>query len=629
MIKRIISVLLLTVMLALCACGGDGTAETTAEQEQTAPVTEEPDDDTDYISAKDFYNDGYSNNSLVGIDKFGRKFDVSVPKTDKERNVGLFYFLTLGQHPEKVQSDKIFDVSKILEMENGLDIMFSDSYYDENIAPEGALYFWGEPLYGYYNMGDIWVIRRHLQLLTEAGVDFLCFDVTNAVTYDAVFVKIMKEICTLRQKGFDAPQVVFYTHAYSMNVVRMLYNNLYKRGLYQDAWFMYNGKPLIVAYTNVEDDCNPIKYNPEPLSDEILEFFSFKRPEWPDEYKTYSDSMPWIEWTYPAPLHTDVVNVSVAAHIHPPMSQSIYNGLKSYGRGWSVSQMKNISEDAEKGTYFAYNWKNAVKQDPDIVFVTGWNEWTAEKFKFTGRKGYMLVDLADMEFSRDIEMMKGGYEDSFYLQLCDYIRQYKNTALEDTKVKSEPVNIMMSESTAEWNKVRAVYKSVGSDNSPRNSAGAASSVKYYQAPARNNIYEIRVIDDDEYVYFYVKTDDVITEREENDEGWMNIFIGIGDLEETGWNGYEYIINRHFSGSNVTKIEKLSGDFTSEECGDGIYYVHGNILQVKIPKEKIGLQPGQTFYFKVADGIEKPDDIMDYYVSGRSLPMGRLSFRYMG
>ena len=35
----------------------------------------------------------------------------------------------------------------------------------------------------------------------------------------------------------------------------------------------------------------------------------------------------------------------------------------------------------------------------------------------------------------------------------------------------------------------------------------------------------------------------------------------------------------------------------------------------------------TLYFKVADSIEKEDDIMDYYVSGDSVPMGRLVFTY--
>ena len=56
---------------------------------------------------------------------------------------------------------------------------------------------------------------------------------------------------------------------------------------------------------------------------------------------------------------------------------------------------------------------------------------------------------------------------------------------------------------------------------------------------------------------------------------------------------------------------------------------GNILQLKIPKTALGIEGRASVYFKVADGIDRPDDIMNYYVSGRSVPMGRLSFRYIG
>ena len=59
-------------------------------------------------------------------------------------------------------------------------------------------------------------------------------------------------------------------------------------------------------------------------------------------------------------------------------------------------------------------------------------------------------------------------------------------------------------------------------------------------------------------------------------------------------------------------------------------VTGNVMQVKVAKAVLGIDAEvNQFYFKFADGIDKPDDIMDYYVSGKSLPMGRLSFRYLG
>ena len=193
--KKAFCALLALLTLLLTACSGKN-SDTEPIPEDTIPETHITEDDTVYIDAKDYYNNGNSNSYVVGIDKLGRTFDASVPKTDKKRQVGIFYFLTLGQHPNKY-SNKIYDTQEILKLENGLDLMFSLDALDENIAPAGAAYFWGQPLYGYYNSTDVWVIRRHLQLLAMAGVDYLCFDVTNAVTYDAVYPLIMKQIWSM------------------------------------------------------------------------------------------------------------------------------------------------------------------------------------------------------------------------------------------------------------------------------------------------------------------------------------------------------------------------------------------------------------------------------------------------
>ncbi len=631
--KKIIIFILCIVFTLPLLFGCDNENPPVTETETTAKTTETEkppeEDDTVYINAKDYYNNGFSTNYIVGIDQLGRSFDASVPKTDKDRQVGIFYFLTLGQHLNQY-SDKIYDTTKILQMENGLELMFSLDALDESIAPAGAGYFWSEPLYGYYNSMDVWVIRRHLQLLSAAGVDFLCFDVTNAVTYDSVYPIIMREICALKEQGWEnVPEVAFYTHSYSTNIVNKLYENIYSKGLYKESWYYYKDKPLIVAYKNPSQDraaTGADGYNPGKLSSEILNFFSFKRPEWPSEYTTYKDSVPWVEWQYPSPVHGDVINVAVASHPAIPMSASLTQGALNFGRGWSVTEQRNITEDAPKGTYFQSNWDTALEADTDMIFVTGWNEWVATKFEYNGE--YALVDQCNGEFSRDSEMTADEYEDNFYLQLCDNIRRYKNTSVGEARVKTVDVNIPMIEDTTEWNKVKAVFRSIGRDNSPRSYIGAIPSITYEQPAARNNIYEIRVTESETHLYFYIKTDDVIAEREENDTGWMNIFIGIGDLSLDGWCGYEYVINRGAKNGRTT-VEKLSADFSGTSAGEGVYYMSGNILQVKIPKETLGITGRANIYFKVADGVEHPEDIMDYYVSGRSLPMGRLSFRYIG
>ena len=631
---NISAVLKRSICLALCAvlalgllgilgCTGGGNGGTDNEK------TEE--DDTvktiTGITAAEYYGNGYSNNYIVGIDQFGRTVNAAAgEKQDKERNVGIFYFCTLGQHG----GNQIYDVTKILEMEDGMDIMFRQ---DNSIAPVGAGYFWGEPLYGYYNSADSWVIRRHLALLSMAGVDFIVFDVTNAVTYDTVVGRIISEATKLIDAGWTVPGLVFYTNAYSHRVITNLYNSYYRRGKYDALWYYVDGKPLIIGNISEEADYAEVvsrekNYKSNKLSDEILDYFYFRDAQWPSEsYK--ENGFPWIEWTYPAPVHNDVINVAVASHPALPMSFSITRGDRNWGRGWNVNTLQNEPDKAYEGQFFQSTWDVALEEDPGTVFVLGWNEWVAGKMLYDGE--YALVDLANMEFSRDIEMMKGGYNDAFYIQLAKNIRAYKDTPVQSgAQFDSADVTVPMSSDISAWDAVEAVFRNNIAVNKARNSNGAAPTVHYETAAFRNNVTEIRVAHDAENFYFLIKAEGDIIPREEGDSGWMNIFIGTGSVNAKGWESYEFVVGRSDTGDGRLSIEKLSADFSGVNAGEAEYVIDGNIMQVKIPRASLGIGTGvNRFYFKLADGVENPSDVMDYYVSGLSMPMGRLSYQYLG
>ena len=51
------------------------------------------------------------------------------------------------------------------------------------------------------------------------------------------------------------------------------------------------------------------------------------------------------------------------------------------------------------------------------------------------------------------------------------------------------------------------------------------------------------------------------------------------------------------------------------------------MQVKIPLSVLGGNAKKGLYIKVADNVEKPTDMMSYYNSGKSLPLGRVSYQY--
>ncbi len=569
----------------------------------------------------EFYQNGYNTNTLIGIDMFGRTFDIRFG-TRENKQVGIFYWPWFTEGGE----EKIYDNTKILAMENGLNILTSPDLPDKKASPANAVHWWGEPLFGYYSSKDKWVARRHLRMLELAGVDYICLDCTNAVPFTGEINMLLECIDELQKEGFNPPRLTVYTHYMSINTLRTIYNSVHLRNRFPNAWYQYDGKPMVIAYDNVADDKKATGadgYNPEPLSQKILDYFTFVRPEWPNEYKTYSDSIAWCEWKYPVPLHKKFNSMTVSPAAHPgcPFSFSLTGKSTNWGRGWDPITYKNNSQDALKGTFFQKNWETVINQDPDMVYIGGWNEWTMSKFMYGGQ--YVLVDNVNFEYSRDIEPMKGGAQDSFYMQMITNIRKYKNKSI-TTALQNAKFNPVTPDASFDWSKVQAVFRKTEAVDEARDNMGAAKSVYYKQDEARNNIKEIRIVTDKDNIYFHITCADTITHRK--DAGWMNLFIGTGSLSQKGWEGYEFVVNRSGEGN----VDSLNADFSLKTAGKAGISKNGNTMVITVPRKVLGLsQTDNNFYFKVADNIENPSDITDYYVSGCSVPMGRMSFRYVG
>jgi len=130
--------------------------------------------------------------------------------------------------------------------------------------------------------------------------------------------------------------------------------------------------------------------------------------------------------------------------------------------------------------------------------------------------------------------------------------------------------------------------------------------------------------------FKVECADEITKPSDETPNWMNIFMGFEGSKEKQWQTYSYVLNRHPE-ENVTWLEKYDGD-NFVKAGQCSLEVSGNRLTVKVPIGLIAeLENAYNFVmcFKVADSVDNVDDEMDYYVSGSSVPLGRLSYTYAG
>jgi hypothetical protein len=186
--------------------------------------------------------DDLRSDTWVATDALGRSLpvasEVGPPRANKF--VGVFYFLWLGQAGELGP----FDITKILSKD-------SSAIRDPRSplwGPELYPHHWGESVFGYYVSDDESILRKHAQMLTDANVDMIVFDVTNQVTYPQSWKALCRVFDRVKREGNRAPQIAFLCpFGDPAKVVRELWNDLYSRNLYPDLWFRWEGKPLILA----------------------------------------------------------------------------------------------------------------------------------------------------------------------------------------------------------------------------------------------------------------------------------------------------------------------------------------------------------------------------------------------
>lgn len=165
--------------------------------------------------------------------------ETGLPRAD--RTVALFYFLWLGPHE---QAGGPSDVTKILA-QDPLAMQKPDSPL---WGPLHAPHHWGESIFGYYRTDDPYVLGKHAQMLADAGVDTVVFDVTNQLTYREQYTALLEAWSAVRADGGRTPQVAFLCPFWQpARVVRELWRDLYDPGRYADLWFRWEGKPMILA----------------------------------------------------------------------------------------------------------------------------------------------------------------------------------------------------------------------------------------------------------------------------------------------------------------------------------------------------------------------------------------------
>jgi len=541
----------------------------------------------------------------TAVDGLGRRLpgfeECGPPRPD--RTVGIFYFLWVNQSFTNRGNAPVYDISKILK----------ENPDKPAWGPLHAFHFWGEPELGYYTIDDEYVIRKHLELLNDAGVDDWIFDATNAITYNGQYLKICEVFQAVRKQGGRTPKLCFILNSNPADTLKRLHAEFYAKNLHPDLWFRWLGKPLLLA-------------PPEAVSEDLKSFYTVRHSwAWSDPrgwFKDGRDKWCWVDhhpqkpgW-HDAPDKPEQISVCVAQHPTSNIGRS-FRDRKQPPPGPFRSA---------EGPCFDEQWRRALEVDPPFVFVTGWNEWVAQRFEASDRSrpnmlgralkngDTFFVDQYNEEYSRDIEPMKGGFGDACYYQLVANVRRYKGVRPPEVP---RPGRIAIDGDFADWAAVRPEYFDPAGDVFHRDSIGWNKDLRYENKTGRNDFVRLKVSHDDRAVHFYAETAQPITPK--TDPKWMLLFIDADQDAATGWCGYDVLVDGG--------VKRWTGGKWAA-AGEAPCRTAGNRLELAVPRAALGLEGKPVrIDFHWADNLQRDGEILEFALSGDSAPTRRANYRY--
>jgi len=552
----------------------------------------------------------------VATDGIGRQLptyaEVGPPRAD--RQVGLFYFLWVSRDAHNVKDIPVQDITQILA--------------ENPLAPKwgkpGSFHFWGEPELGYYDIKDPFVLTRHRSMLIAAGIDTLLFDQTNTRIYPDEMFAVCENLDQGRLQGLPVPKVVGMHNTKPEVSVPLLYSALYESKKYPELWFKWLGKPLLLS-------------DPTTLTPKMKDFFTI-RHTWAHSshpwFGSGRDKWTWIDWSpqkagwHESPYIPEQVSVCVAPHPDSGRGRSFTGGKDA-----PIVPVEELR--TAEGIYFAEQWQHALKRDPPFIFITGWNEWVAQSQILGNRPhrpkqvGYTklaegdtyFIDQYNQEFSRDIEPMKNGHSDNYYYQLVANIRRYKGVRPPTVPV-IKPITI--DGEFSDWKGVLPEFRDFQGDTLHRDFYGWTKLLQYTDTTGRNDIVRAHVSSSKESVDFHVSCAADLTPA--TDPHWMQLFLDVDQNHQTGWNGYDVMVNRSAPTAEGLAIHRFK-DGTWIEEGRARYAVKGPDLELALPRALFGSSSQIRVDFKWADNLQKDDDITEFSLHGDSAPDRRFNYRY--
>ena len=552
-------------------------------------------------------------NTWVATDALGRTLptsaEVGLPRPN--RHVGIFYYLWIDS--DTTDQPGPFDNTKIMATD-------PNALSKPNSPLWGSLHsfhYWGEPLFGYYRTSDPSVLRKHAQMLSDAGVDVVFFDTTNSYNYFTQVFALADAWLDLQSRGQAVPKIVFTCRAgegdRQAEQVKQIYQTIYQNPKYRSLCYLWNGKPLIL----VSPDATR-------LSPEILSFFTFRKLLWPGKPQTngmwsLDNSLPYSDGNDRLGVddHGKLEEMAAAVAVsnaggpmstYPPVNSRAWRGRKVGGH------LETDPAATARGGQFQDEWDFVHAHDPKFVLIYDWNEWLAQKFVDKKNHVYFVDEFSESN-SKDIEPMTSGHGDDYYYQMIANIRQYKGVrAIEPVA----PAAVKIDGQFNEWDAVTPEFRDTLGDPVHRNYAAFGKNAgTYINDTGRNDIASAKVSFDASRVYFLVRTSGPLIKADHGD--WMTLYIDSDHDPKTGWLGYDLRV----SPATRTVEKNVDGKYEWTKVGDVEIAVGADAVELSIPRSLVS---GDIIDFKWTDNCFKRGDWTDFTLNGDAAPNDRFNYR---
>ncbi|AGE56485.1 hypothetical protein ATCVNEJV2_008L [Acanthocystis turfacea Chlorella virus NE-JV-2] len=272
-------------------------------------------------------------------------------------------------------------------------------------------FWWGRPEFAggdlsKYTWKNNAMIDYHIDNWKKLGVDFIFLDFTNGNQEGILsgadsLVKRMNE----RAGEPGVPKVVFWIKKF--DDADMYRTRFYEK--YPRTQFIWKGKPLLLVRRGGNGGKKIPNVPPPPAS-------SFFTTRWMWGLLGEGQGSFWTfkEVFQLQPYMYDGVAEQVGVAISAKVGFTVVDG-----------KVTPPTKCRDNGKFFKMQADRAMSLKPEIITITGYNEWMAQNSGPGTTTRPCFVDLASEECSHDIEPMLGGFGDKYFNMVRDFVRKAK------------------------------------------------------------------------------------------------------------------------------------------------------------------------------------------------------------